>query len=45
MKKVTDDFNFYQGNDPRELAAVYGSPLYVYNERIFRQRCAIRNSR
>lgn len=38
--QVTDKFNFYQGNCPRELAATYGSPLYVYNERIFRQRCA-----
>ncbi|MCL1884299.1 MAG: diaminopimelate decarboxylase [Defluviitaleaceae bacterium] len=39
MRKVTDDFNFYQGNDPRELLNKYGSPLYVYNERIFRTRC------
>ncbi|MCL2386627.1 MAG: diaminopimelate decarboxylase [Defluviitaleaceae bacterium] len=39
MRQVTDAFNFYQGNNPRELAAEYGSPLYVYNERIFRQRC------
>ncbi|MCL2224990.1 MAG: diaminopimelate decarboxylase [Defluviitaleaceae bacterium] len=40
MRKVTDAFNFYQGNCPRELADTFGSPLYVYNERIFRQRCA-----
>jgi len=40
MRQVTDTFNFYQGNDPRELAANYGSPLYVYNERIFRKRCS-----
>jgi diaminopimelate decarboxylase len=39
MRQVTDDFNFYQGHDPRELAEKFGSPLYVYNERIFRQRC------
>jgi len=39
MRQVTDAFNFYQGNDPRELAANFGSPLYVYNERIFRKRC------
>ncbi|MCL2199690.1 MAG: diaminopimelate decarboxylase [Defluviitaleaceae bacterium] len=39
MRKVTDDFNFYQGNCPRELVHNYGSPLYVYNENIFRKRC------
>ncbi|MDR0271763.1 MAG: diaminopimelate decarboxylase, partial [Clostridiales bacterium] len=39
MRKVTDDFNFYQGNDPRELVEKFGSPLYVYNENIFRERC------
>lgn len=39
MRTVTDTFNFYQGNDPRELAATYGSPLYVYNKRIFSKRC------
>ncbi|MCL1861941.1 MAG: diaminopimelate decarboxylase, partial [Defluviitaleaceae bacterium] len=39
MKKVTDDLNFYQGNDPRELVHEFGSPLYVYNENIFRTRC------
>jgi len=31
--------NFYQGHDPRGLAETYGSPLYVYNENILRQRC------
>ncbi|MCL1843985.1 MAG: diaminopimelate decarboxylase [Defluviitaleaceae bacterium] len=36
---VTESFDFYQGHNPRELAANYGSPLYVYNERIFRKRC------
>lgn len=37
--KVTDSLNFFQGIDPTELAAKYGTPLYVYNERILRQRC------
>ena len=32
--KVTDSLNFFQGIDPTELAAKYGTPLYVYNERI-----------
>lgn len=37
--KVTDELNFFEGNDPYELAEKYGTPLYVYNERILRQRC------
>ena len=36
---VTTALNFYKGHDPAALAAAYGSPLYVYNESIFRQRC------
>lgn len=31
--------NFYGPNSPAELTAAYGSPLYVYNENILRQRC------
>jgi len=38
-RTVTDSVNFYQGNNPLELAEKYGSPLYVYNERIFREKC------
>ena len=37
--QVTDSLNFYQGHDPHELIRTYGSPLYVYNERIFRKNC------
>ena len=37
--QVTDSMNFFQGHDPYELVKTYGSPLYVYNERIFRQCC------
>ena len=36
---ITAAMNFYQGHDPAALTAAYGSPLYVYNENIFRQRC------
>ncbi|MCL2361606.1 MAG: diaminopimelate decarboxylase [Defluviitaleaceae bacterium] len=36
---VTHKLNFYQGHNPIDLIAAYGSPLYVYNEKIFRQRC------
>lgn len=37
--KVTDSVNFFQGHDPKKLIEEYGSPLYVYNERILRERC------
>ncbi len=37
--KVTEQMNFFEGNDPTALAKQYGTPLYVYNERILRQRC------
>lgn len=37
--KVTDKLDFFQGVDPTELAEKYGTPLYVYNERILRERC------
>jgi diaminopimelate decarboxylase len=37
--KVTDETDFFQGNNPYDLAGKYGSPLYVYNERILRTRC------
>jgi len=37
--KVTDDVDFFQGIDPYGLIEKYGSPLYVYNERILRERC------
>jgi diaminopimelate decarboxylase len=37
--KVTDSVNFFQGNKPQDLTAKFGSPLYVYNERILRERC------
>ena len=38
-QSVTQAMNFYQGHTPANLIAAYGSPLYVYNERIFRKRC------
>lgn len=36
---VTDKENFYGRSNPIELIEKYGSPLYVYNERILRDRC------
>ena len=37
--KVTDQMNFWEGQDPVALAEKYGTPLYVTIERILRQRC------
>jgi diaminopimelate decarboxylase len=36
---VTRQANFYGATDPLALLDEYGSPLYVYNERILRERC------
>ncbi len=35
----TDSCNFFGKSTPQELAATYGTPLYVYNENILRSRC------
>lgn len=35
----TDNLRFYGQSGPRELADRFGTPLYVYNERILRRRC------
>ena len=37
--RVTDALDFFRGLEPHALTAEYGSPLYVYNERIFRKSC------
>ena len=39
FSEVTDNMNFYMNSNPVDLVEKYGSPLYVYNERIFRERC------
>jgi diaminopimelate decarboxylase len=36
---VTDSLNFFESSDPFSLVQLYGSPLYVYNERILRKNC------
>ncbi len=36
---VTDGMDFFMGASPLELLHSYGSPLYVYNERILRKNC------
>lgn len=35
----TRQTNFFGNSSPKELVNKYGSPLYVYNESILRQRC------
>lgn len=35
----TDRLKFFGETSPAELVAAFGSPLYVYNENILRQRC------
>ncbi len=35
----TDSCNFFGNTSPQELAKTYGTPLYVYNENILRERC------
>lgn len=38
IKNVTERTNFYMGHTPEELVEKYGSPLYVYNENILREK-------
>lgn len=37
--RYTEDIAFFGKSDARSLAREFGTPLYVYNERILRQRC------
>jgi diaminopimelate decarboxylase len=38
-KYYTEETNFYDSTNASELIEKYGSPLYVYNETILRERC------
>ncbi len=38
MKSFIQESNFFEGNNPEELAKKFGTPLYVYNEKILRNR-------
>lgn len=38
-QNYTAAVDFYEGTTPEALIKEFGSPLYVYNERILRQRC------
>ncbi len=37
--RYTDSVNFFGSRTPYDLIREYGSPLYVYNEAILRERC------
>lgn len=37
--EYTDSLNFYGKETPQSLVERFGSPLYVYNENILRERC------
>ena len=37
--RITDATSFFGNNTPQGLLREFGSPLYVYNENILRQRC------
>jgi len=39
MENTVKDQHFFEGLCPKALVEKYGSPLYVYNERVFRTRC------
>lgn len=36
---ISTNINYYKNVSPIELVETYGSPLYVYSEEIFRERC------
>lgn len=37
--QYSDSLSFYGKHSPRELAATFGTPLYVYNEAVLRRAC------
>lgn len=37
MNSYIDNVNFFEGNNPEEFVEKYGTPLYVYNERVIRE--------
>lgn len=39
MTFISEDLDFFKGHSPENLLKEFGSPLYVYNEDILRQRC------
>lgn len=37
MESYINQVNFFKGNNPEDIVAQYGTPLYVYNEEIIRE--------
>ena len=37
--QYTDSLHFYGKHSPHDLAAMFGTPLYIYNESILRRAC------
>jgi diaminopimelate decarboxylase len=37
--EITDKMDFYMGNNAMQLIKEYGSPLYVYSEKIIKEKC------
>lgn len=40
MTSFIQNTDFFQGNNPETIASEYGTPVYVYNEKILRDRMA-----
>ena len=40
MTSFIENSNFFAGNNPEDIVAKYGIPVYVYNEKILRDRMA-----
>ena len=40
MTSFIQNTDFFQGNNPENIASEYGTPVYVYNEKILRDRMA-----
>ncbi len=38
MRSFIAQSNFFEGNSPEKIAQEYGTPVYVYNEKILRAR-------
>ena len=38
MNSFIESVNFFEGNNPEDIAKEYGTPVYVYNEKILRNR-------
>ena len=38
MNSFIQQTNYFEGNNPEEIVAKFGTPLYVYNEKILRDR-------